>query len=188
MAAQLTQQELGEKLLAACNVLYSPQSTEAARKGADEWLNSFRCTNEAWVLCHTLLAAPTNVGEEVLYFAAQTLHTKIRSDFEQLPSNTHGQLCQSIIQHVCKFSAGPKNVLTKLCLALSALAVRTHSTDMWTRTASNNQRDVIGTLIDTFGQRGDVQSTICLLEVLHVILAEAEDERLEIDASQVSHV
>ena len=181
MAAQLNQQELGEKLLAACNVLYSSQSTEAARKGADEWLNSFRCTNEAWMLCHTLLAAPTNVSEEVLYFAAQTLHTKIRSDFEQLPKSQTAALCQSIIQHVCKFSAGPKNVLTKLCLALSALAVRTHSTDMWTRAASNNQRDVIGTLIDTFGQRGDVQSTICLLEVLHVILAEAEDERLEID-------
>ena len=43
------------------------------------------------------------------------------------------------------------------------------------------QRDVIGSLIDTFGQRGDPQSTICLLEVLHVILAEAEDERLEIE-------
>lgn len=82
------------------------------------------------------------------------------------------------LSKVCKFSSGPRNVLTKLCLALSAFAVRTHSTDLWMR---GGQRDVIGSLIDTFGQRGDPQSTVCLLEVLHVILAEAEDGRLEIE-------
>ena len=176
---QLSQQELGRKLLAACNVLYSPKSSKEGRSAADIWLNSFRCTKEAWMLCHSLLAAPTNVGEEVLYFAAQTLHRKIRADFEQLPASTHGELCQSIIQHIGNFSSGPKNVLTKLCLALSALAVRTHSTDIWLRSSSNNQRDVIGKLIDTFS--GNANASICLLEVLYVILAEAEDERLEID-------
>ena len=61
----------------------------------------------------------------------------------------------TIIQHVCSFSAGPRNVLTKLCLALSALAIRTHSSDLWVR---GNQRDVIGTLIDTFVSRGDPQA------------------------------
>ena len=98
---QLSQDELGQKLLVACNVLYSPNSDQPSRKAADEWLNSFRCTEEAWMISHSLLSAPSGVSQEVLYFAAQTLHTKIRSDFEQLPPATHGQLCQSIIQHVC---------------------------------------------------------------------------------------
>ena len=179
---QLSQEELGQKLLAACNVLYSPNSDRNARKAADEWLNSFRCTEEAWMISHSLLSSPSGVGQEVLFFAAQTLHTKIRSDFEQLPPSSHGQLCQSIIQHVCSFSAGPRNVLTKLCLALSALAVRTHSSDMWLRGAGNQQqRDVVGCLIDTFVQRGGAQSAVCLLEVLHVVLAENNDQRLEID-------
>ena len=157
MSQQLSQEELGQKLLSACNVLYSPNSNSKARKAADEWLNNFRCTSEAWEISHHLLSQGSNagIGQEVLFFAAQTLHTKIRSDFEQLPTTSHGQLCQSIIQHVCSFSAGPRNVLTKLCLALSALAIRTHSSDLWVR---GNQRDVIGTLIDTFVSRGDPQS------------------------------
>ena len=157
MSQQLSQEELGQKLLSACNVLYSPNSNSKARKAADEWLNNFRCTSEAWEISHHLLSQGSNagIGQEVLFFAAQTLHTKIRSDFEQLPTTSHGQLCQSIIQHVCNFSAGPRNVLTKLCLALSALAIRTHSSDLWVR---GNQRDVIGTLIDTFVSRGDPKS------------------------------
>ncbi len=176
--AALTQQELGDKLLAACDALYSPASSQQVRNGANDWLTSFRFTEEAWMIAHTLLArGPQQVRPEVLFFAAQTLHEKLRHDFDQLPPQSLPQLCQSIIAHVYRFSAGPKNVLTKLCLALSALAVHTHAADMW-----GPQRDVVGTLIGTFTKGGDARHVVCLLELLHVLLAEADDERLHVDA------
>ena len=174
--AALSQEELGQKLLAALNALYAASSSSAVRKGANDWLSSFRFTEEAWMISHTLLGSPESVAPEALFFAAQTLHIKLRHDFDQLPSHLLPDLKNSIIAHVYRFSSGPRNVLTKLCLALAAFAVRTHSLDLW-----GPQRDVVATLVATFTKSGSPDHLICLLELLHVLLAEADDERLGVD-------
>lgn len=183
--AALSQEELGQKLLAALAALYAPSSSQATRRAANEWLSNFRFTEEAWMISHALLARgrTTTPGAtadadntEALFFAAQTLHIKLRHDFDQLPPQSLPDLQKSIIDHVYRFSSGPRNVLTKLCLALAAFAVRTHSSELW-----GASRDVVATLVATFTKSGNPDHLICLLELLHVLLAEADDDRLDVD-------
>jgi hypothetical protein len=104
------------------------------------------------------------------------LHIKLRHDFDQLPRQSLPDLQQSIVAHVYRFSAGPRNVLTKLCLALAAFAVRTHASELW-----GAGRDVVATLVATFTKSGTPEHLVCLLELLHVLLAEADDDRLDVD-------
>jgi hypothetical protein len=64
--AALSQEELGQKLLAALGALYAASSAAGTRRAANEWLSNFRFTEEAWMISHALLArGPTFDNTEV---------------------------------------------------------------------------------------------------------------------------
>lgn len=62
---------------------------------------------------------------EVQFFGASTLHLKISSHWRDLGSELRETLRSQLVSHVCHFALGPKMVLTRLCVALASLILRT---------------------------------------------------------------
>lgn len=62
-------------------------------------------------------------AEEVGYFAALTLRTKLQHDISQLPASSLDSLRSSLLAHVVARAEGPANIITQLCLALACLAL-----------------------------------------------------------------
>lgn len=60
---------------------------------------------------------------EVQFFGASTLHTKISRHWNDLPAEQHEGLRLQLLSHILSFSPGPKMVLTRLCVALAAMAL-----------------------------------------------------------------
>lgn len=57
------------------------------RRVAEERLNDFKKSIEAWTVTDQLLH--TNTSEQVLFFAAQTIRSKIQYSFHELPPDYH---------------------------------------------------------------------------------------------------
>ncbi|CAM9473964.1 unnamed protein product [Scytosiphon promiscuus] len=67
----------------------------------------------------------------VTFFAAQTIHAKIRSNFRELPSESTPSLRDSLVDHLKRWGAAGKSaVTTRLCLALSGLALQLNWPDV----------------------------------------------------------
>lgn len=57
------------------------------------------------------------------FFGATTLHIKISCHWSDLPTDQHEGLRMQLLSHILRFSSGPKMVLTRLCVALAAMAL-----------------------------------------------------------------
>lgn len=58
------------------------------------------------------------------FFGASTLHIKISHHWSNLPTDQHEGLRVQLLSHILHFSSGPKMVLTRLCVALAAMALK----------------------------------------------------------------
>lgn len=101
---------------------------------------------------------------EIQFFGASTLHLKISSNWDDLSSELCESLRSQLVTHVCHFALGPKMVLTRLCVALASLILRT-LLDSWP--------DAVPDLLQAF-QSGDGAAEadgrrLALLEVLTVL-------------------
>ncbi|WRT66764.1 uncharacterized protein IL334_003727 [Kwoniella shivajii] len=148
----------------------------ASKKRANEWLEEFQHSVEAWQICHTLLTSPEAPLEGRL-FSAQTLRAKILYDLSQLPREQLPPLRDSLLSSLaplCQPSApsGSKAVLTQLCLALSDLALQMPE---W-----NN---AVGGMIDQFGK--DPTTVIILLGFLKALPEEAGNPRIPLSNDEV---
>jgi transportin-3 len=114
--------------LEAVQALYHHPDHEI-RKFANDWLEDFQYTVDAWQVSDSVLH-DQNSTIEALYFCAQTLRTKVQRDFEELPPNAPLSLRDSLMTLLVKFREGPGTVRTQLCLAMVALAVQLPS-DQW---------------------------------------------------------
>ena len=60
---------------------------ELHRRSAEEWLNNFKKSVHAWYITDQILH--TDKNEQVLFFAAQTIRSKIQYNFHELPVDSH---------------------------------------------------------------------------------------------------
>ncbi len=75
-----------EMVIEASTTFYSTKDRET-RKSAEQWLNDFKKSVHAWYVTDQILHTAKN--EQVLFFAAQTIRTKIQYSFHELPTGSH---------------------------------------------------------------------------------------------------
>jgi transportin-3 len=99
---------------------------------ADRYLTSFQGTALSWLVCDRLLqegdvnnTQDMGVQQQRRFFAAQTLHTKCRSDIHELPESSLASLRDSLLAHLNRYvSAGSTALTTRLAMCVSALAIQ----------------------------------------------------------------
>uniref|UniRef100_K3ZH68 Exportin-1/Importin-beta-like domain-containing protein n=1 Tax=Setaria italica TaxID=4555 RepID=K3ZH68_SETIT len=119
--------ELQARLAAAVHAL-NHDANPAARLAANQWLLALQRSPQGWAVATALLAAPDPPPPaDLLFFAAQMLRRKIQSPGPALPgAGLAPQLLDALLHAAQRFSAAPapRQLLTQICLALSALALR----------------------------------------------------------------
>ncbi|KIR32111.1 transportin-3 [Cryptococcus deuterogattii MMRL2647] len=155
-------------VLQALQTLYHDPDT-AAKRRANEWLQEFQHSTEAWQTAHVLLNAPDSPLEGRL-FSAQTLRAKITYDLSQLPRESLPPLRDSLLNVLLPLSSpsaptGSKAVLLQLCLAISDLALQMPE---W--------ENVVPSMIERFGT--DPAMVTVLLLFLKTLPEEATNPRI----------
>lgn len=110
----------------AVSVFYNGEQNERAK--AHEWLTAAQRVPEAWNFVWELLQ-PTK-GTEIQFYAATTLHTKILRCWYEVPSESHDELKNKILQAVLTYSKGPKIVTNRLCISLAAFILQQGTLDL----------------------------------------------------------
>jgi transportin-3 len=83
-----------QMVIQASTTFYSTQDKEQ-RRSAEEWLNEFKKSVHAWYITDQILH--TDKNEQVLFFAAQTIRSKIQHCFHELPIDSHEVLIFAIL-------------------------------------------------------------------------------------------
>ena len=82
--------------------LYDARTSPDLRRRADRWLDDYQRRKEAWSMADSFLMADAGspppgsaeaaTAEQLVLFAAITMHHKIRYDFQDLPEDMHAGL------------------------------------------------------------------------------------------------
>ncbi|KAJ0988688.1 hypothetical protein J5N97_007044 [Dioscorea zingiberensis] len=117
--------ELQMKVAQAVHVL-NHDAQSCNRVAANQWLVQFQQTDAAWEVAVSILtsSAPFPAHFEVEFFAAQILRRKIQNEGYYLPLGVKDALLHALLLAAQRFSLGPPQLLTQICLALSALVLR----------------------------------------------------------------
>jgi transportin-3 len=75
-----------QSVVQVSQTFYNTQDKEQ-RRVAEDWLNEFKKSINAWTVTDQLLH--TDKNEHVLFFSAQTIRTKIQFSFHELPVDYH---------------------------------------------------------------------------------------------------
>lgn len=120
---------------------------------------------------------------EVQFFGASTLHTKISRHWSDLPADQHESLRMQLLSHILHFSSGPKMVLTRLCVALAAMALNLIP-QAWSQPVADMVRAFQPQKPDSEGGSGAEAAQdphahcLALLELLTVLPEEFQSSRL----------
>ncbi|TQD84323.1 hypothetical protein C1H46_030104 [Malus baccata] len=119
--------ELQMKVAQAVHVL-NHDTESCNRVAANQWLVQFQQTDAAWEVATSILTTDFHhsvVSDyEVEFFAAQILKRKIQNEGCYLQSRAKDALLNALLVAAKRFSSGPHQLLTQICLALSALILR----------------------------------------------------------------
>ncbi|XP_021736093.1 transportin MOS14-like isoform X2 [Chenopodium quinoa] len=120
--------ELQIQVAQAVNVL-NHDSQSCNRVAANQWLIQFQQSDAAWEVATSLLTSSSHLPPyfsdfEVEFFAAQILKRKIHNEGYYLQSGAKDALLNALLVAARRFSSGPPQLLTQICLALSALVLR----------------------------------------------------------------
>ncbi|KAL2608832.1 hypothetical protein R1flu_027405 [Riccia fluitans] len=156
-------------LLEALQALYH-HPDPAVRTAANQWLEQFQQTMEAWQVSDSVLHDP-NSSFEALYFCAQTIRTKVQRDYEDLPPSSPLSLRNSLLTLLIKFRQGPPAVRTQLCLGIVALAIHMPPEEWGT-----------GGVVQWFGKElgSQAEAMPCLLELVTVLPQEAQSYKISV--------
>jgi transportin-3 len=112
--------ELQRKVAEAIHVLnHDPESSN--RVAANQWLVQFQLTPAAWDVSTSLLTSPIVSLFDLQFFAAQILRRKIQNEASNLQSTAKDALLNALLLAAKRYSSGVPQLLTQICLALSAL-------------------------------------------------------------------
>eukprot|EP01018_Ginkgo_biloba_P002740 Gb_11037 [translate_table: standard] len=138
----MSSQDVRNTLQEALKALYH-HPEQQVRKQANEWLQEFQRTVEAWQVSDNLLH-DANSNLETLIFCSQTLKTKVQRDFEELPPTAFVPLRDSLKNLLKKLCKGPSKVRTQVSVAMAALAVHVSAQDWGGGGVLNWLRDELG--------------------------------------------
>ena len=95
-----------DQVYAALTILYGQSGTaeKSATEKASNYLVQIQQSVWAWELADTLLSQNKSRGSN--HYASTTLRNKIQREFRELPTESHGSLRQSLMQHLVKFRDG----------------------------------------------------------------------------------
>nr|XP_023016912.1 importin-13 [Leptinotarsa decemlineata] len=110
-----------ENLENAVKLFYRSDSHQQAE--AHQWLQDAQHSTEAWRFVWELLSPQRS--PDVQFFAATTLHTKLMKFWHEVPEDHYEMLKKRILDAIISFAMGPKLVLNRLCIALSAFVLHT---------------------------------------------------------------
>ncbi|KAK8489025.1 hypothetical protein V6N12_018789 [Hibiscus sabdariffa] len=118
--------EMQMKVAQAVHLLnHDPESCN--RVAANQWLVQFQQTEAAWEVATSILTSdrqPFPSDYEVEFFAAQILKRKIQNEGYYLQLGVKDALLNALLVAAKRFGSGPPQLLTQICLALSALILR----------------------------------------------------------------
>ncbi|KAH9742978.1 Xpo1 domain-containing protein [Citrus sinensis] len=120
------QMDLQIKVAQAVHVL-NHDTESCNRVAANQWLVQFQQTDAAWEIATSILTSDRQsflTDFEVEFFAAQILKRKIQNEGYYLQSAAKDALLNALLVAAKRFSSGPPQLLTQICLALSALILR----------------------------------------------------------------
>ncbi|KAH8963991.1 hypothetical protein BDL97_04G040400 [Sphagnum fallax] len=125
MSADMGSLELQRQVAQAVHLL-NHDLHSCNRVAANQWLVQFQHTNAAWEVATSILAVDSSQTHdfEVELFAAQVLKRKIQNDAVNLSPEGRSALQNALLMSAKKFSNGPPQLLTQICVALSALVLR----------------------------------------------------------------
>ncbi|KAG8656082.1 transportin MOS14 isoform X2 [Manihot esculenta] len=123
--------DLQIKVAQAVHVL-NHDTQSCNRVAANQWLVQFQQTPDAWEVATSILTSdqlhlhlqPFFSEFEVEFFAAQILKRKIQSEGYYLKLEVKDALLNALLVAAKRFSSGPPQLLTQICLALAALILR----------------------------------------------------------------
>uniref|UniRef100_A0A1B0G997 Importin-13 n=1 Tax=Glossina morsitans morsitans TaxID=37546 RepID=A0A1B0G997_GLOMM len=113
------------RLEEAVVVFYRSTSQEQAH--LHEWLTKVQLSAQAWQFSWQLMQL--GKSQEAQFFGAITLHSKLMKFWHEVPAENRDELKQKILETIIQFAGGPKLVLNRLCIALSAYIV--HMLNDW---------------------------------------------------------
>ncbi|KAI9034300.1 armadillo-type protein [Hyaloraphidium curvatum] len=149
-------------VLAALSALYAPDATSASRRAANEFLDSFQKSREAWDGAVAILDSPGAAGE-ARTFAAQTVKIKCIYDLSTHPDAA--ALRGTVLRLFAAFHA-ERTVFAHLAVGLAALALQTE----WA--------DPIADIVALFGPAAESEAARrALAEFLRVLPEEGSRER-----------
>ncbi|CAH1244188.1 IPO13 [Branchiostoma lanceolatum] len=135
----------------------------SVKDAAQKWLMAAQVSPQAWQFCWVLLHK--DKAAEVQFFGANALYVKISHHWAELPADHYANLRTQLFQEILAFAGGPRMVLTRLCVALSAFALNTMP-EVWP--------EAVKGIVDTFQQATSTELTPsqrcgALLELLTVL-------------------
>ncbi|XP_019623580.1 PREDICTED: importin-13-like [Branchiostoma belcheri] len=162
MEAQAPAEFTVENIERALHQLYFDPNV-SVKDAAQKWLMAAQVSQQAWQFCWVLLQK--DKAAEVQFFGANALYIKISHHWAELPADHYASLRTQLFQQILAFAAGPRMVLTRLCVALSAFALNTMP-EVWP--------EAVKGIVDTFQQATSTElspSQRCgaLLELLTVL-------------------
>ncbi|EFA09709.1 importin-13 [Tribolium castaneum] len=110
-----------ENLEKAVTLFYRTEAGQQAE--AHQWLTEAQNSPQAWSFVWELLSPHRN--SEVQFFAATTLHTKLMKHWNEVPEDHYELLKKRILEAIINYAMGPKIVLNRLCITLSAYIIHT---------------------------------------------------------------
>ncbi|PIN24232.1 Nuclear transport regulator [Handroanthus impetiginosus] len=114
--------ELHIKVAQAVHVL-NHDNQSCNRVAANQWLVQFQQTEAAWEIATSILTSDLLSDYEVQFFAAQILKRKIQNEGYNLHSGAKEALLNALLLAAKRFSSGPPQLLTQICLAISTLVL-----------------------------------------------------------------
>ncbi|KAJ8920238.1 hypothetical protein NQ315_011899 [Exocentrus adspersus] len=103
--------------------LFYRSEAQQQQAEAHQWLTEAQNSPQAWSFVWELLSPQKS--SEVQFFAATTLHTKLMKHWNEVPEDHYELLKKRILEAIISYAMGPKIVLNRLCITLSAYIIHT---------------------------------------------------------------
>ncbi|KAH0660994.1 hypothetical protein KY290_030394 [Solanum tuberosum] len=164
--------ELQTKVAQAVHVL-NHDSRSCNRVAANQWLVQFQQTDAAWEVATSILTSNYHqqfvCDFEVEFFAAQILKRKIQNEGSYLQMGAKDALLNALLLAAKRFSLGPPQLLTQICLALSALMLH----------AVEHGKPIEKLFCSLQSLENHDEGNIAVLEMLTVLPEVVEDQNTE---------
>nr|GLL26736.1 transportin MOS14 isoform X2 [Ipomoea trifida] len=170
--------ELQIKVAQAVHML-NHDTQSCNRVAANQWLVQFQQTDAAWEVATAILTSDHRhqfiSDYEVQFFAAQVLKRKIQNEGCYLQLGAKEALLNALLLAAKRYSSGPHQLLTQICLALSMLILH----------AVEHGKPIEKLFYSLHNLQSEDDGKIAVLEMLTVLPEVIEDQNADCRISSV---